>query len=31
VLDKISARGLGALTPDERRILDEAKHLLDRR
>lgn len=31
VLDKISARGLGALTPDERRTLDEAKHLLDRR
>lgn len=31
VLDKISARGLGALTPDERRTLDEAKHLLNRR
>ena len=27
VLDKISARGLGALTPDERRILDEAKRV----
>ena len=31
VLDKISARGLGALTPDERRTLDEAKHQLNRR
>lgn len=30
VLDKISARGLGALTVDERRTLDEAKQLLDR-
>ena len=27
VLDKISAHGLGALTLDERRTLDEAKHL----
>lgn len=31
VLDKINARGLGALTPDERRTLDEAKHLLNGR
>lgn len=31
VLDKINARGLGALNPDERRTLDEAKHLLNRR
>jgi membrane associated rhomboid family serine protease len=31
VLDKISAHGLGALTLDERRTLDEAKHLLNGR
>ena len=31
VLDKINARGLGALSPDERRTLDEAKHLLNGR
>ena len=31
ILDKINSAGFGALTPDERQILDEAKDLLSRR
>jgi membrane associated rhomboid family serine protease len=31
ILDKINSEGFGALTPDERQILDEAKDLLSRR
>jgi len=31
ILDKINSAGFGALTPDERHILDEAKDLLSRR
>jgi membrane associated rhomboid family serine protease len=31
VLDKINSHGLGALTPEERRVLDEAKEFLGRR
>ena len=31
ILDKINSQGFGALTPDEKRILDEAKDLLSRR
>jgi len=29
-LDKINSRGFGALTDDEKRILDEAKDMLSR-
>jgi membrane associated rhomboid family serine protease len=28
ILDKINSQGIGALTPEEKRILDDAKHLL---
>lgn len=31
ILDKINSQGFGALTPDEKRLLDEAKDLLSRR
>lgn len=31
VLDKINSQGFGALTPEEKRVLDEAKDLLSRR
>jgi hypothetical protein len=31
ILDKINSHGFGALTPDEKRVLDNAKHLLSRR
>jgi membrane associated rhomboid family serine protease len=31
VLDKINSQGFGALTPEEKRILDEAKDMLSRR
>jgi membrane associated rhomboid family serine protease len=31
VLDKINSHGLGALTPEERRVLDQAKEFLSRR
>jgi membrane associated rhomboid family serine protease len=31
ILDKINAHGFGALTPDEKRVLDDAKDLLSRR
>ena len=31
VLDKINSHGFGSLTPDEKRLLDEAKDLLSRR
>lgn len=31
ILDKINSEGFGALTPGEKRILDDAKHLLSRR
>jgi membrane associated rhomboid family serine protease len=31
ILDKINSHGFGALTPDEKRLLDEAKDLLSRR
>ena len=30
ILDKINSQGFGALTPDEKRLLDEAKDLLSR-
>jgi membrane associated rhomboid family serine protease len=30
ILDKINSEGFGALTPDEKRILDDAKHSLSR-
>jgi membrane associated rhomboid family serine protease len=30
ILDKINSHGLGALTPEEKRVLDEAKHALSR-
>jgi hypothetical protein len=30
ILDKINSQGFGALTPEEKRILDEAKDLLSR-
>ncbi len=30
ILDKINSQGFGALTPEERRVLDDAKHLLTR-
>jgi membrane associated rhomboid family serine protease len=31
ILDKINSQGFGALTPAEKSVLDEAKHLLSRR
>ncbi|MDO8545143.1 MAG: rhomboid family intramembrane serine protease [Opitutaceae bacterium] len=31
ILDKINSHGFGALTPDEKRVLDDAKALLSRR
>ncbi|HTQ29728.1 MAG TPA: rhomboid family intramembrane serine protease [Opitutaceae bacterium] len=31
ILDKINSEGFGALTPEEKRVLDEAKDLLSRR
>ena len=31
ILDKINSRGFGALTPEEKRLLDEARDLLSRR
>lgn len=31
ILDKINSQGLGALTPEEKRVLDDAKALLSRR
>ena len=31
ILDKINSEGFGALTPDEKRLLDSAKDLLSRR
>jgi len=31
ILDKINSQGFGALTPDEKRLLDEAKDSLSRR
>lgn len=31
ILDKINAQGFGSLTPDEKRVLDDAKDLLSRR
>jgi membrane associated rhomboid family serine protease len=31
ILDKINSEGFGSLTPDEKRLLDEAKDLLSRR
>ncbi|HNC24687.1 MAG TPA: rhomboid family intramembrane serine protease [Opitutaceae bacterium] len=31
ILDKINSQGFGALTPEEKRVLDEAKDLLSRR
>ena len=31
ILDKINSQGFGALTPEEKRILDEAKDMLSRR
>lgn len=31
ILDKINSQGFGALTPDEKRLLDEARDLLSRR
>jgi hypothetical protein len=31
ILDKINSEGFGALTDDEKRLLDEAKDLLSRR
>lgn len=31
ILDKINSQGFGSLTPDEKRLLDEAKDLLSRR
>lgn len=31
ILDKINSEGFGALTPDEKRLLDEARDLLSRR
>lgn len=31
ILDKINSQGFGALTPDEKRMLDDAKDLLSRR
>jgi membrane associated rhomboid family serine protease len=31
ILDKINSRGLGALTPEERHLLEQAKHFLSRR
>ena len=31
ILDKINSHGFGSLTPDEKRLLDEAKDLLSRR
>ena len=31
ILDKINSHGFGSLTPDEKRVLDEAKDLLSRR
>jgi hypothetical protein len=31
ILDKINSQGFGALTADEKRLLDEAKDLLSRR
>lgn len=31
ILDKINSHGFGALTPEEKRRLDDAKHLLSRR
>ncbi|MEI6860765.1 MAG: rhomboid family intramembrane serine protease [Verrucomicrobiota bacterium] len=31
ILDKINAHGFGALTPEEKRTLDEAKNLINRR
>ncbi|WP_255558872.1 rhomboid family intramembrane serine protease [Horticoccus luteus] len=31
ILDKINSQGFGALTPEEKRLLDEAKDLLSRR
>jgi len=31
ILDKINSQGFGALTADEKRILDEARDLLSRR
>ena len=31
ILDKINSQGFGALTPAERKVLDDAKELLDRR
>ena len=30
ILDKINSQGFGALTPEEKRVLDEAKHSLSR-
>jgi len=31
ILDKINSQGFGALTADEKRVLDEARDLLSRR
>ncbi|HRG55943.1 MAG TPA: hypothetical protein PLG56_07890, partial [Lacunisphaera sp.] len=31
ILDKINSQGFGALTPQEKRVLDEAKDLLSRK
>jgi hypothetical protein len=31
ILDKINSKGFGALTPEEKRLLDEAKDLLSKR
>ena len=31
ILDKINSHGFGALTPAEKRVLDEAKEMLSRR
>jgi hypothetical protein len=30
ILDKINSEGFGALSPEEKRLLDDAKHLLSR-
>jgi hypothetical protein len=30
ILDKINSEGFGALTPEEKRLLDEARDLLSR-